>query len=246
MVTVGRAELEQQRIRAALDAPVTEPRVMSWHYASPAVVLGRGQRPTPELLERAAGERLEVVTRASGGGAVMAGPWMLSLTLLLPAAHALAKASLPASYRAVGGACRRVLDRFRLPTELAPAAQAPLPAVARRPESPGPRVPDELAWACFAGISHGELVAAGGRKIVGVSQVRRRDSIAVCIGILLGRPDWEALVRVWQGREDPGLVRQLEHRTASCDQLATRGDAPSIDSLAAALESELPALGLAA
>lgn len=230
MVTVGRAELEQQRIRAALDARVTEPRVMSWHYASPAVVLGRGQKASAELLERAAGERLEVVTRASGGGAVMAGPWMLSLTLLLPVAHALATASLPASYRAVGAACRRVLDRFRLPTELAAGARAA----------------DELAWACFAGVSHGELVAAGGRKIVGVSQVRRRDAIAICIGILHGRPDWEALVRIWQGREDGRLVRQLEHRTASCDQLASPGEVPSIDLLAAALESELPALGLAA
>jgi lipoate---protein ligase len=246
MITVGHAEAEQQRIRAALDARVTEPRVMSWHYEAPAVVLGRGQRPSPELLERAAGEGLEVVTRASGGGAVMAGPWMLSLTLLLPAAHALASASLPASYRAVGEACRHVLQRFRVTTELAPGAQTAGSAVENCPHTCGTMAPDELAWACFARASHGELLAAGGRKIVGVSQVRRRDSIAVCIGILLGRPDWEALLRVWQGREEPGLVREFEHRTASCDQLASPGGVTSIHSLAAALESELPALGLAA
>jgi lipoate-protein ligase A len=131
-----------------------------------------------------------------------------------------------------------VLDRFRVPTELAPDAQA------RGTERQ--RGTDELDWACFARASHGELVVAGGRKIVGVSQVRRRDAIAICIGILLGRPDWEALLRVWQGQDDPRLVRQFEDRTASCDQLASPGDVPSIHSLAAALESELPALGLAA
>jgi lipoate-protein ligase A len=238
MVTVGRPQAEQQGIRVALDAGVTEPRVISWHYAAPAVVLGRGQRPSPELLGRADREHLEVIGRASGGGAVMAGPWLLSLTLLLPAAHALARMSLPAGYRVVGDACRRALDRLRLPTEL--ASKPASPAAIR------PHEDDELDWACFGGISHGELVAAGRRKLVGVSQVRRRDAIAVCIGVLLGRPDWETLVRVWLGRDDPRLVRQLEDRTATCEQLAPAGRAPSVEAVAAALEAELPAAGPAA
>jgi len=238
MVTVGHAQAEQQRIRVALDAGVSEPRVISWHYASPAVVLGRGQRPSPELLGRADRERVAVIGRASGGGAVMAGPWLLSLTLLLPAAHALARMSLPAGYRVVGEACRLALDRFRVPTQL--ASGAPSPAANR------PHEDDELGWACFAGVSHGELVAAGSRKLVGVSQVRRRDAVAVCIGVLLGRPDWETLVRVWLGRDDPRLVKQLEDRTASCDQLGSVEHAPSVDALAAALEAELPAAGPAA
>ncbi len=163
---------------------------------------------------------------------------MLSLTLLLPAAHALARKSLPAGYLVVGEACRRVLDQFRVPTELAAGTSAS--------ESARNREADELSWACFAGLSHGELVAAGGRKIVGVSQVRRRDAVGVCIGILLGRPDWASLLRVWQGREDPRLVQQFEGRTASCDQLVPPAEFPSIHSLAAALEAELPTLGLAA
>jgi lipoate-protein ligase A len=238
MITVGDAEVEQQGIRAALDAGVTEPRMLSCRYASPAIILGRGQRPSPRLLERAASERLAVVTRVSGGGAVIAGPWMLSLTLLLPAAHALARKSLPAGYRAVGEACRRVLHQFRVPTELAAGSSAT--------GSARERLADDLSWACFAGLSHGELVAPGGRKIVGVSQVRRRDAVGICIGILLGRPDWAALLRVWQGQADPRLVQQFEGRTASFDQLVAHAEVPSIHSLAAALETELPALGLAA
>ena len=238
MITVGHAEAEQQQIRAALDAGVSEPRVISWHYCAPAIVLGRGQKPVQPLLERAAGEGIAVVTRASGGGAVMAGPWMLSVTLLLPAAHALARKSLPAGYSAVGEACQRVLSRFRVPTEVAAGPSSTEPA--RRHEL------GELSWACFAGLSHGELLASGGRKIVGVSQVRRRDAIGICMGILLGRPDWAALLRVWQGLEDPRLVLKLEGCTASCDQLVPPDEVPSIHSLAAALEAELPTLGLAA
>jgi lipoate-protein ligase A len=169
----------------------------------------------------------------------MAGPWMLSLTLLLPAAHALASASLPAGYRAVGQACRHALHRFSLRTELAPGAPGPAAGRSRDED-------DELGWVCFAGVSHGELVAAGSRKVVGLAQIRRRDAVAICIGVLLGRPDWESLLRVWTGRADPWLVRRLEDRTASCAQLASPNDVPSIAALAAALEAEGPALGIAA
>jgi len=238
MITVGDAEMEQRRIRAALDAGVSDPQVLTWHYASPAVVLGRGQRPTAEVLERAEGEHLAVVTRSSGGGAVVTGPWMLSFTLLLPAVHPLAKASLPVGYRAVGEACRGVLNRFRLPTEIAGHTAAT--------GADGALRANELGWACFADVSHGELVAVGGRKVVGLSQVRRRDAIAVCIGVLLSRPNWEVLLRVWQGWVDPKLVQQFEDRTATCVQLASPNEGPSPVQLAAALEAELPVLDIAA
>jgi lipoate-protein ligase A len=237
MLTIGDAEMEQRQIRDAMAAGAAGPRVISWHYSTPAVVLGRGQKPSPELMQRADRECLAVIGRASGGGAVLAGPWMLSLTLLLPAAHALARMSLPAGYRAVGQACRRVLERLRVPTELAPGAPSPAATPLH--------LDDELGWLCFAGASHGELVAAGARKIVGLSQIRRRDAIAVCIGVPIGRSDWEALMRVWLGREEPRLVRAIEDRNASCDQLASTRDPPSADSLAAALEAELSKLCLA-
>ena len=238
MITVGDAGAEQQRVCELLDAGVAVPHMVTWHYDSPAVVLGRGQRPSEEQRESALRERVALVSRSSGGGAVMAGPWMLSLTMLLPSSHELARASLPAGYRTIGEACCRALGRFHIGTELA-----------RGPSTDGPKRPartDVPEWACFATVSHGELLAAGDRKIVGISQVRRRDAIAVCIGVLLGRPDWETLVRVWLGRDDPRLVRQLEDRTATCEQLASAGRAPSVEAVAAALEAELPAAGPAA
>ena len=96
MITVGDAGAEQQRLRELLDAGVTVPQLMTWHYDSPAVVLGRSQRPSVDQRESALRERVALVSRSSGGGAVMAGPWMLSLTMLLPSSHEIARASLPA------------------------------------------------------------------------------------------------------------------------------------------------------
>lgn len=229
MLNVGKVEVEQDRIGAILRVGVCVPSVLCWHYPSPAIVLGRGQRPSPELVERAGREPLALVGRASGGGAVIAGPWMLSLTLLLPAAHAIARASLPAGYRAVGAACQRALAQFGFTTRF---ATDPSPAPRRDRADP-------LGWACFADISHGELLTDGARKIVGISQVRRRDVVAVCIGVLLGRPDWETLVRVWLGPDGAACARGLDDRTASCDSIAGAGDVPSTDTLAAAFEQQL-------
>lgn len=231
MLSFGDAALEQQLLRDALDRGVEQAYVLGWRYASPAVVLGRGQPASVELLARAERERLEVVSRASGGGAVMAGPWMFSITLLLPIAHALATASLPAGYRAVGECCRRALQHSGVPATLATT----------------PAIPDDVVrWACFAGLSHGELAAPGGGKVLGIAQVRRRDAIAVCIGVLLGRPDWEALVRVWCGRDDPVLVGKLESRTANCEQFVPAHGAEFVESLATALEAEFASPRLAA
>jgi lipoate-protein ligase A len=229
MLNVGHVEVEQDRIGALLGAGVQAPSLLGWHYLSPAILLGRGQRSSPDLVERAGRERVPLLVRASGGGAVIAGPWMLSLTLVLPATHAFARASLPAGYRAVGAACQRALARFGFTTQIAP-----------EPDRASCRDDiDPLEWACFAGVSHGELLAGGARKIVGISQVRRRDVVAFCIGVLVGRPDWATLVRVWLGHDDAACMRRLDDRTATCGGIAYPDDVPPVDTLAAAFEQQL-------
>jgi len=234
MLRIGTADAEQAELRQVLADGVGEAAIASWHYADTALVLGRSQRPSPELTARADRARIGLVERLSGGGAVITGPWMLSVTLLLPPAHPLARMSLPAGYRAIGGACRQAMHALGMQTRVAAPVPAPRTTAA------------ELDWACFASISHGELVSTDGRKIVGLAQVRRRQGIAVSIGVLLDRPQWELLVRVWTGRDDARLARQLEARTASCDELAPASGMPSADQLAAGLESVLTELPLAA
>jgi lipoate-protein ligase A len=238
VILSGPAHTEQEELQDALQAGITAPVVKCWHYPTPGIVLGRSQRPTPGLRDRAAHEGIDVVSRSSGGGAVIAGPWMLSATLLVPVAHPLARASLPAGYRAVGEACLRALSRFGVRAQLC----SPRAAVTSTDAGAG----DELAWVCFAGLSHGELVVAGERKVVGLSQVRRRGGVAFCMGVLLARPDWELLLRAWLGRADLLLVRQLESRTASCAEFAPVLDVSTVDALADELVAELPALALAA
>lgn len=238
MIVCGSAGLEQQRLRERLAAGVVQPQLMVWRYDAPALVLGRGQRAMADVRTHAGRAGVPVIDRVSGGGAVIAGPWMLSVTLLLPSAHALAAASLPAGYRAIGEGCGRALRRMGVPVQIAASGAGHVTA--------RPTPDDAVHWACFAQLSHGELAVAGSRKIVGIAQVRRRDAVAACIGVLVGRPDWGTLVRVWLGRDAPTVVRELERRTASCAEFVAARDSTFVAALAAELASELPTPRLAA
>jgi len=234
VIETGTAGGEQEMIGRRLGAGVTDPALACWCYDVPAVLLGRGQRPASDALARAQAEQIEVATRASGGGAVIAGPWMPSLTLFLPTGHELARASLPAGYEVVGEACRRALARLGVTADLA-----------RRRAAGSPR-DDGLGWVCFAGLSHGELVGDCGRKLLGIAQVRRRTGVAMCVGLLLYRPEWESLLRVWLGREDAQLVDRLEGLTVTCEQLRLRGEGLTAVEFFDAADTEFRQLGLAA
>ena len=233
VVTCGAAQSEQERLRSLLDAGIDEPKLLAWRYSQPAIVLGRSQRATPGLLRHASEAGVEVVARTGGGGAVLAGPWMASLSLLLPVTHDWARASLPASYRAVGEACRRALLDLSVVTSLAGGRRAIAP-------------PADLGWACFAEVSHGELLVNGERKILGLCQTRRRDVVVVSIGVLLTRPEWSTLVRLWHGHEAPELAQRLEDCTACCEEFGPGSAGAAIESLAAAIHAALPSARLAA
>ena len=188
-------------IRKSLDDGVQAPFAAMWSYSSVALILGRSQKSSVVMLERAGEEGIDVVVRAAGGGAVIAGPWMCSHTVLVPPDHAFATMSLPRSYEAIGAAWRRALGRLGIPTDIAPRATAGMAGVdhARR-------------WACFASLSCGELVGPDNRKIVGLAQVRRRNGMAICTGLLLTQPAG----RVWCGsgsgrRRSAGAVIARQH-----------------------------------
>jgi lipoate---protein ligase len=235
VIALGSALAEQEMIRHSLDNVLQRPSVAMWSYSSIALVLGRSQRPSAAMLQRAAGEGMDVVVRASGGGAVIAGPWMCGHTSLVPPEHALARMSLPRSYEAIGEAWRRALARFGIPTDIAPPVTASLAGV-----DPASR------WACFAGLSCGELVGPGNRKIVGLAQVRRRNGVAICAGLLLSQPDWRRLVRLWLGQEDDAVAQSLRDGTVSCQECVPLRRMPGIAEINAEIGAELRDLGLAA
>ncbi len=235
MIAIGSASAEQEMIRRSLDVGVRSPSTAMWSYSSVALVLGRSQKPSAAMLERASEEGIEVVVRASGGGAVIAGPWMCSHTVLVPPDHDFARLSLPRSYEVIGEAWRRALGRHGIPTDMAPRATAGAAGAdgAKR-------------WVCFASLSCGELVGPGDRKIVGLAQVRRRNAVAICAGLLLGQPDWQRLLHVWLGQGDDALAQSLRDGVVSCEECAPLRRVPGIAEINADIVAELRELGLAA
>jgi lipoate---protein ligase len=235
VIAIGSALAEQAMIRKSLDDGVQAPSTAMWSYSSVALVLGRSQKPSAAMLERAGEEGIDVVVRASGGGAVIAGPWMCSHTVLLPPDHALVRMSLPRSYEVIGEAWRRALGRHGIPTDMAPRATA------------GPAGADDAKrGVCFASLSCGELVGPDNRKIVGLAQVRRRSGVAICAGLLLGQPDWARLLRVWLGQGDDAMAQSLRERAVSCEECAPLRRVPGIAQINAEIVAELRELGLAA
>lgn len=213
---------EQRWHETLLEAPVREPRLQLWTYGAPGVVFGCSQAA---LLAAACGgkDRLEMVLRRSGGGAVLTGPWMLSTSILLPPDHELLSGSTVSSYRWLGVLIAGLLRDMNVP------AHALTPEDVRR--SPGDPA---LGWACFGGLSPWEVVA-GGRKIVGLAQLRRRNGVLLTSGTLLAPPDWDALCAVL-GRP-PDDARALSAATTSCEEQL--GVAPLVESFAVALHQML-------
>ena len=175
---------EQHFNEAALAAPVTHAALRAWTYPEPAVVLGRAQHQL--ALPAASAGALPVVVRGAGGGAVLTGPWLLSLAITL-APDDVRVAALP------------VADSYRWLGEAVVAALAALagPGVQARAQPPAERIPapEALAWACFAGVAPWEVVAcdaAGGppRKLVGFAQRRSRHGVLLAMGVLLTSCPW--------------------------------------------------------
>jgi lipoate-protein ligase A len=170
-------------------------------YCTTAVVLGCGQRPTARDRLRATAAGIDLLVRRSGGGAVLAGPWLLGASIALPAWHPLAALPLPASYRWLGEACVRWLDGLGIAAESLPA-------------EPGASAGAE--WACFGRTSWWEVQAAG-RKIAGFAQMRRRHGVLYTAGALLAPPPWPLMCAVLGKPHEEAVA--LAAGTVSCEQL---------------------------
>lgn len=169
---------------------------MAWvEYPAAAVIYGRRGGPTTERAARANARGCALVHRRSGGGAVLAGPWMLGMHLWLPPAHALAQKGAIGVMQWMGAAMGRGLRAQGLHTTLADtAAMASFNERAQQLD---------LQWACYAGLSHGELLAPDGRKCLGLSQARLGGGVLLSAGLLTATPPWEWLEHIHTGLEPP-------------------------------------------
>ena len=196
---------EQGWVSAALSAPVTTPIARISLYQHPAVVLGRGQRALAGAAQRAADLGVAFVVRQTGGGAVLAGPWLLGAAVILPPQHPFVLPGIGESFRWLGSAHAEWLQGLELP------ARCVLPAEVRLDRS--------MAWACFASASHWE-VEADGRKIVGLSQARKRNGVLFSSGVLVAPCAWPLLCEILG--ESRASAAALAQRTASCAELLGR------------------------
>ncbi len=190
---------EQDWNREQLAEPVQRPAVRLWTYAAPGIVLGRAQAA---LHPRLAGGPAPVVVRESGGGAVLAGPWMLSASIVLPADHPLVGTGTVSSYRWLGVLYAGLLRDHGIAAYAVPPEELQMAA-------PDP----SLKWACFGSLSPWEVVV-GQRKIVGLAQVRRRTGVLLTSGTLIAPPDWPLLCAMVQAH--PADAERLRACTTSC------------------------------
>ncbi len=202
---------EQAWNECHLSGPVRVPLIAAWRYRAPAVVLGCSQRPDAAMSAAARAAGVALVERRSGGGAVLAGPWLLGVSVVLPRDHPLVVPSITESYRWFGEAHAAALRRAGIECQAVPVATAL--AVARWWRSPPAGT--TARWACFGALSPWEVMTAGGRKLVGLAQVRRRTGALLVSGTLLAAPDWPVLCRVVDA--SASAAAQLGERASSCE-----------------------------
>lgn len=198
------AAAEQAWNQDQMREPVNRPLFQLWAYDAPAVVLGCSQARLVTQDEIAQRAGIGSTPRQSGGGAVLAGPWMLSASIILPNGHPLASDKLVQSYQWIGELYAKILHGFGVTAKALPPEQARAMQAA---------VPPSLKWACFAGFSPWEAVMDK-RKIVGLAQARHRTGTLVVGGLLLGRPDWELLARAMN--QPAGSAAELAACTTYC------------------------------
>lgn len=113
---------------------------------------------------------LPVRRRASGGGAMLDGPWLLRALVRLPREHALAQHGPAPLARWLGELHRQWLLTRGIAARMHSGAS-----------------PDH--WACFAGRGPGELLVDD-RKLVGIAQTWRRSSVSIGAATLLHPAPW--------------------------------------------------------
>jgi lipoate---protein ligase len=186
--------------------PPSGPPVVSWsQVTAPALVLGRSGTPAPLDHDALAAAGVVVVGRSSGGGPVLWDRDLLALDVVLPRAHRLSVRDVVLAYRWLGEA---IADALRSRG----VGDVEVIGVERAREA----VPGGAADACFGGLSPFEVLA-GGRKVVGLSQTRRRTGTLLQAGLPL-RLDAEGLTRM-MGR-DAAFARALAATAAGIGEVA--------------------------
>ncbi len=170
---------------------------------------------------------IDVVRRGSGGGAVLCTRDLLEIDVALPAGHPLMLDDVSESYRFLGEAWAEALRTLGAACRTVSVAEArALPRerqVAARD-------------ACYAGLSPYEVVTLDGRKLVGLSQRRRRGAVVFQSSVYCATSP--AAVAAYL----PSSVAPFLARTASLSAIGVDADPDRVwAAVEPAIRSRLPA-----
>ena len=222
---------EQGRIAAILEAGVEQPQALFWQYDQAAVIMGCSQKPMPDQEDRANAAGLPITRRRSGGGAVLAGPWMLSVTLFIPTDHPVSQQNIIEIFGWFEQIWIAALERCGVPCRGVNPIEIDRSKVISEEQG--------LKWACYAGLSHGELVSPDGRKLVGLAQIRKRKGVALVSGLHLSPCNWDTLSSVVVDRPEQGEL--LQALNADAETLSGQPAEQILPAVINALTDLLPA-----
>ncbi len=222
---------EQTVISDQLKAGIARPQLLLWQYATPAIIMGCSQRPDAGQQQRAEQAGMPLMRRGSGGGAVLAGPWMLSVTLFIPPEHTVAALNIIEIFSWFEAIWIKALRDCGVPCK--GVDQPLIEASKARSKRHG------VEWACYASLSHGEVVSPDGRKLVGLAQIRKRKGIALVSGVHLAPCDWGMLSKVVVDDGAQGEI--LEALNSDAQQLSGRQASDLLPELLRAFTAALPA-----
>jgi lipoate-protein ligase A len=231
------AALEQAWNRRQLEADAPRPAFRVWRYERPGIVLGVSQRGRLDGVSQRAGDRLELLARESGGGAVLVWPGFVSLSVALPHGHPAASLRVHESYRWLGEIHLGALAALGVEARLVSPEELRATAAHRRET--------DIGWACFGSLAPWETVSGDGRKLSGFAQKRGRHGVLLVAGTLVTAPDWGVLARALG--EPPDDAAALARLTVSASEIAGEAVDPGrfareLDSrVAAALAATVPA-----
>ncbi|MBE3561394.1 MAG: ligase [Ktedonobacteraceae bacterium] len=197
-----------------------DPPILYWSQAeTTALVLGFSQKR--DVLNGHACNTIPVYHRRAGGTAVLVGPSLLSLDVVLPAGHPLILPDIVESYRWFGEAWTDALKLLGIEARIVPPAEAHNHRSLLK--DPATRNYELLMQrACYGTLSSYE-VAVGKRKVVGLDMIRRRSGTLLQAGVLL---QWEtSLLAELLGHtpQEQALLRTgLLERAIGIDTLAGR------------------------
>lgn len=201
-----------EAILAGVASGSSPPTLRLYSWSEPVVILGVSQPAADLDLDACRSLGYRVMRRLSGGTAVYHDAEVVSLDLIVPPGSWFAPSDITQTYARVSQVIGSAVARLGADVRAVDVADA------RRSVTP-----PELQPACFGGLAPYELVA-GSRKVVGLSQIRRR-GVVVVQAALYTRFSYNALASVLRVAAAAGTERWaalLREHAAGLDELLGR------------------------